>query len=149
MSQVRQYLEMVARMKEQMTKADFPYRYKGVEALVLAEGIDYPVIASAQEADELLGRGETKGCYRNAWIAAMDDPSLTYVEGFAASIIPTQHAWVIDAYGVVYDNTWSTPGSEYLGIPIPTGTLRRITQRTGYFGVLDPTINPDILDGVR
>lgn len=63
----------------------------------------------------LLQRGEPKQCFYNASIRAMRH-GLRYVEGYATSIIPVHHAWVLDASGKVLEVTWDKPGSAYFGI---------------------------------
>ena len=53
-------------------------------------------------------RAEPQACYKNATLLAMENEALTYVEGKVATMgIPIDHAWCIDADGVVIDPTWS------------------------------------------
>ena len=84
-----------------------------------------------------LHKGRIKGCFRNAAIAALRDPSLTYVEGYAASIIPVLHAWCVDPDGGLLEVTWGKPGDEYYGIPFQTRFLRRSLLEAGYYGLID------------
>lgn len=62
-------------------------------------------------------------CFANALMVAMSEPDLRYVEGFATSIIPVEHAWVVDKHGAVYDPTWvmlDTPWTpDYFGVDVP------------------------------
>ena len=82
-------------------------------------------------------RGEMKQCYRNAAMAAMSDNRLTYVEGYADSIIPIPHAWCVTARGLVVELTWEKPGAEYYGVPFKTKFLREELLRNKVYGLID------------
>ena len=83
---------------------------------------------------------ESKQCFMNAFKLAQTHPDLTYVEGFATpdfAPIPMQHAWCVDDDGNVFDNTWKTPGSAYVGIPMTDDFVNERVLKTGVYGVLD------------
>lgn len=73
----------------------------------------------------------------NAARLAMDNPDLTYVEGYADSdLFPMEHAWVVDPDGRVIDNTWRKPGTVYYGVPFTRKFLMRALGVSGYYGLL-------------
>ncbi len=107
-----------------------------LERFVLCHGRDY----TAQELPDEFVRMEQGQCFKNAAIMAMDDDALTYVEGFGLkpSLIPLYHAWCATADGMVIENTWEyEPGTEYIGVPIPLKTLRKIITKNGRYGAFD------------
>jgi len=67
----------------------------------------------------------------------MADSSLTYVEGYACTehlTLAIQHAWLVDAEGIVRDPTW-THGLNYLGMGVTTAAVKRLARETGRWGV--------------
>lgn len=87
-------------------------------------------------------RGAPQMCYSNAAHLSLDDPALTYCEGFAESAaIPGlgfAHAWCVTDDGTVVDPTWDDPEhAVYRGIAIDRTLLLSTALRTGYYGVLD------------
>ena len=103
-------------------------------------------------------KGRAKACYRNAFILAVRDPSLTYVEGMIGPLIT--HAWCVTAKGEVVDNTpvggLSTqpgPSCEYFGVPFQTEWLRRtvfekLNGRPGIFPELWKLDLAEITEGI-
>ncbi len=96
-------------------------------------------------------RGTPKQCFMNAGRLAIDDPTLTYVEGYVTCHgVPLEHAWLIDKDGLVVDPTLKVkPGEdrigEYFGVPISTkALLDQIFNRTKVWGVLDPMTNMNL-----
>ncbi len=81
--------------------------------------------------------GVVKECFKNAFDLVMADQELTYVEGLAFGIIPTEHAWVIDKSGNVIDNTWNDPSyCVYLGIPFDFDYIAKTIVERGYYGII-------------
>lgn len=81
-----------------------------------------------------------KMCFQNAFQLAMSRPDLTYVEGFALSVVPLHHAWCVTDDGVVVDPTWTggnglDPGAAYYGVPLTRDALVREALRSGRYGV--------------
>lgn len=77
-----------------------------------------------------------RACFKNATKLALNE-GLIYVEGYAWGVIPTEHAWCVDAGGVVHDNTW--PESyrwKYFGIAFLTDYLYQATDSSGVFGLI-------------
>lgn len=63
--------------------------------------------------------GIPKQCFRNAFVASVRHSGLIYCEGWALGVIPTHHAWCVDAAGKVYDFTWrgfTTEDTAYWGV---------------------------------
>jgi hypothetical protein len=85
-------------------------------------------------------QGKIKSCFENATKLAISNSDYTYVEGYAFADInlnlPIAHAWVVDSFGKVIDNTWEKPGRAYSGIPISTSFLTKALSDTGVYGIL-------------
>jgi hypothetical protein len=131
MSFIREYLEMM----NSVTKGNFYAEF------LLTHGRVYPVGPKTFEGQ----RGEPGNCFGNATHLAMWNRDLTYVEGKVTCCgIPLDHAWCIDADGVVVDSTL-TPEmldgrpreEEYFGVPFKTEYVRRAIKVNGVYGVLD------------
>lgn len=125
---LKQYLEMVASVAEY-----------SVEAVVLKHGKEYPAPAVARPRG--IRKGANRMCYKNAYHVVTSNAGFTYVEGFANSLVPVQHAWALDAAGNVVETTWETPGSEYYGIALDIPWVNQVILETMMYGVLDPRSN--------
>lgn len=105
-------------------------------------------------------RGPAQRCYQNAAQLALDDDSLTYVEGFVntgyeigGQPIATAHAWVVDSEGNVIEPTLATRADQvtparaakgdsvtdiskaaWYGVPIPTDELGKRLLQTKHWG---------------
>jgi hypothetical protein len=101
-------------------------------------------------------RGEAKRCYMNATLLVLDgelsDRGLTYVEGKVATCgIVIDHAWCIDADGVVIDPTLEADRSDfskvhgYFGVPFRTDYLRKAAFANKFYGLLDIMSAPETL----
>lgn len=86
--------------------------------------------------EELVKHGEPQQCFQNAANLVIGNPKYRYVEGMAMGVIPTMHAWVIDAQDRVIDNTWMN-GVDYFGVVIPFDYLLHALVSRGYYGVID------------
>ena len=101
------------------------------------EGSFFEPVAPLPEGFRKLPRGM---CFQNAAHLAHDNPNtLSYVEGFAHSIIPIHHAWVTNEAGIAIDPTWNarktkeSRGKAYYGVIVPTQTMRdRLVERRLY-----------------
>lgn len=91
-------------------------------------------------------RGQPKQCYANATHLALDNEALVYVEGNISMMgIPIEHAWCVDADGVVIDPTLAPAlkdGSfdqigDYFGVPFRTDYVRKASLRNGVYGLLE------------
>lgn len=135
----RQYLELMQMMLEQT--------HPGVESwysFILKHGQEFPFTGNPSDFD--LPKGEMKECYANAGRIAIMDDRFIYVEGFATSMIPTGHAWLLDTLsGLILDTTWDD-GQSYFGIPIKTSYLRRHCVEMKYWGMYDGITRPRIMD---
>ena len=75
-------------------------------------------------------------CFMNAYHLARER-GFTYCEGLALNLIPTLHAWVLDAKGGVIETTWKEPGDEYYGIEFPMPFIESIMLETEIYGVIN------------
>ena len=126
-----EYLEAVTKMFPKEAKRE-GREYSSVEEFVLKHGKFY----TPKELPKNVLEGKVKDCYMNAWHLATERKDLTYVEGYAASVIPVMHAWCVDKQGNVIDPTWGT-GKAYYGVPFTTDYIMKTAMRRKYFGILD------------
>lgn len=109
------------------------HRFGSIADLVLRYGRIWPDRADPATVPDM-ARGQ---CFANAGILAVERPDLTYVEGWAGSLIPTEHAWLVTADGAVVDPTWGhSPDAVYLGVPLTRHCVMRRTTDTGVWGIL-------------
>jgi hypothetical protein len=78
---------------------------------------------------------KTKECFYNAQMISLLY-GYDYYEGFANSIIPTEHAWVVTQDNVLIDLTWdkvAEPEEEldYFGVHIPREFISKQINKTG------------------
>jgi hypothetical protein len=124
-----------------------PLAYEGPQGFVLRHGIDFTSPPDLPDGYEWM---EAKNCYGNAAQLALEDPALTYVEGYAMGrFFPIPHAWVVTEDGTVIDPTWApwegeaadsdVPRAEwqYVGVPFTTKFLSSELQRNRTYGLLD------------
>jgi hypothetical protein len=107
-----------------------------IEGFVLKHGREWKPTPKLQR-EFRVHRGNIKECFRNASMAALSDRCLTYVEGFALSVIPVLHAWCVTARGEVVELTWEEAGSEYYGIPFKKEFLRSELLKSRNYGLID------------
>lgn len=112
--------------------------YNCVEQLVLTHGRLYDTII---KRPAWIKRGRKKECYSNCLKELIYNPNkLIYCEGFATSVIPVQHAWLLFE-GQLIDPTWDDQieqqNREYFGIAFNTDYVKHTALKTGYYGVLD------------
>lgn len=121
---LKRYLEMTA-------------PHSKMDAYILNNGKEYPFNKSS-----FIG-GTPHRCFMNAALAVLDDPGLTYVEGYVSSHgVPLHHAWVVSKDGVVRDVTLPADLGErsvegYYGVPIKPDFLKKALyryKRWGMFG---------------
>lgn len=106
------------------------------ESVVLIHGKQY----TPQKLPSKYKMAQAKKCFQNAFELANSNPELTYVEGFAVPDfvpIPIHHAWTVDKQGKVVDNTWKTPGAEYMGVPFELPFIYKVQTETEQYGVMD------------
>lgn len=134
---IREYIGATVMMRKMMReRGQIPkdWKHTGIDDLILANGRDFTKIS--KDLPEGVERGKMGDCYANAFTAAMENPDLIYVEGYAegGAFMPLAHAWVVDKQGTVYDPTW-TKGTAYFGVPLQTSFVGRVIARAGYYSV--------------
>lgn len=101
----------------------------------------YPTVATTRR------KGTIKQCFMNAFRLATEEPhKYTYVEGYAANIIPVHHAWCVNRDGHVIDPTWKDGGKAYYGIPFNVEYVWKMAGRRRIYGILDG--NKELLTGL-
>jgi hypothetical protein len=103
---------------------------------MLDHGKDYPV-----GPQTYAGRRERQGqCYMNATLLALASDDLTYVEGqLSVCGISIEHAWCVNADGVVIDPTLKPDKDvgDYFGVPFLTEYVHKACLKNGVYGLLD------------
>ncbi len=127
MSTPRQYLRLISRMSGPMAdRAGF----------LLRHGRAFRTGPGTYAGP----RGLPKHCFMNAGNAAMGDYRLFYVEGYVRLMgsIPIEHAWCINADGMVIDPTLKDGENidHYFGAVFTTDFLYHIVRRSGVWGIL-------------
>ena len=90
------YLLQMICLQKHIRQRSSDLKYNGQEHFVYEHGIEYRPMERPWDVE----KGVNKECFRNATILALRDPSLTYVEGFALSVVlPTLHAWCVTKDG--------------------------------------------------
>lgn len=98
----------------------------------LENGRPYPT-----DAESFIG-GKPHMCYMNTLHAVLDDPTLTYVEGYVSVHgVPIHHAWAVDTNGVVRDYTLKDNKGilGYYGVPLKSSYVMDAAMRTKVYGV--------------
>lgn len=79
-------------------------------AIVQMHGMAYQSVHAIQRGDC------SRKCFRRALRLILCNPGLIYCEGYAKVLIPTLHAWCVDAEGRIHDPVWGNHGADYHGI---------------------------------
>jgi hypothetical protein len=127
LDQVRDYLRVLAGFAADKVSREV-YAFTGPADLLLQRGRSFAVQPMPAEwAGKVVSL--EKQCFDNAYrLAVKSRGRLRYVEGYAAGIIPVEHAWCIDANDRVVDPTWSD-GVVYFGIEVPLPAVRAARRR--------------------
>jgi hypothetical protein len=106
----------------------------GIRQLMLERGQEFERDDSKLDKDWSHIQGPAKECFKNSADAAVTNPELTYVEGYALvkdMPMPFAHAWLVDKNGLVVDPTWED-GHSYFGIKFETSQLVEHLTNVGY-----------------
>lgn len=129
---IKQYLKMLETASAGL---------KSFHGLLLQHGRSFSITPMTFE----LPRMAIKQCYVNATRLAMDNDSLTYVEGIVCATIPIEHAWCTDSTGNVIDPTIRIRGkygvdpgriTGYFGAPFKLAYLMETIYRKKTYGLL-------------
>jgi hypothetical protein len=138
-TQLRDFLEQMAALKRSLHVPE-SFHYSSAEELLLSEGRMW----RGRDLPAGIPRGLPRNCFLNCLELARLRPELTYVEGYATSVIPVHHAWLIDAAGEVVEPTWPADRryplsqSAYFGIPFPLELVEaQMHERRNFLSVLD------------
>ena len=85
-------------------------------------------------------RTKIKRCFDNCYKAVYKEQNLKYIEGYTMSLIPIEHAFLVNNNNEVIDPTLSINtdissdryGSEYYGIEIPRNMIARLRIKDQY-----------------
>lgn len=83
--------------------------------------------------------GEPNACFLNAQTQVLNSDTLTYVEGFATTIVPHHHAWIADASGNLVEPTWQPDTSKnpidiaYFGVPLTKNSVKHSVLESGFY----------------
>ena len=114
---------------------DLPISGQGVHTMA-GLILKYGVMMSGSPRPADVPKEEKQMCFGNALHLALKRNWL-YVEGYAESVMPLQHAWCIDDEGRVVDPTWEDAEDRaYLGIPMDPQFVVRLVCEQNYYGVL-------------
>lgn len=130
MNVIKDYLEMVTSVTRKAANMD-KVAYAGPTDVVLQHGRAWEPFSALQ-----FERGERQQCFANAQRLALLHSDLTYVEGYAMSVIPLHHGWCVDRDGRVVDTTWDALPREYFGVPILTRYVRKLALASGCWSAL-------------
>jgi hypothetical protein len=139
----KSYLLMIRKMHIKMRNKKKPkeWAYYSIEDFILKNG--------KQMKEGVLPKGVKRGkmmdCFKNAFELAQEK-GYSYCEGYAFSMLHTNHAWCLHD-GKVVDPTW-TDGVDYFGVEFPMNTVRKIILKSEHYGILDtPQIGFPLLTG--
>lgn len=124
-SGLKTYLEMISKFY-----GDQP----SVPKFILEHGREWPV------DDKSFIGGTPHQCYMNAAHAVLENPKLTYVEGYiSVHGVPISHAWTVDEQGKVRDYTIRDPKGiqGYYGVPFQQKFLEKQLLKNKIYGLLD------------
>jgi hypothetical protein len=137
-ARVVDYLKMKDQFSIQMgCAAPADWAYRTYEGMVLDLGQSF----ERKPLPPTFRKMRARHCYGNALRCVLRDggDQYRYVEGYAAGVIVTEHAWVLDMEdGKIFDPTWprNDRHGPYYGIVFPTEFAWRHTLDTGEYGLL-------------
>lgn len=128
---LKEFLEGMVQMRNRVGNP-VGWKYNSMEDFVLKNGRWF----KPSPLPKGLKRGKMKACFMNATHAMYG--GYTYVEGYASSIIPTNHAWVTDKSGKAYDVTWKyDPKNAYFGVPFDKKYVDKTIMEKETYGLID------------
>ena len=131
-STIEQYIQMLIEMYSQNSN-HWESIAKCYE-FFLENGAKLTEIDREASIKEGLGK-EAKQCYGNCQGIALYRKDLTYYDGYCMSVIPLEHAWLVNEDGEIVDPTLGIPfrgkdmlpeKADYIGLPIPRAYIQKI-----------------------
>ena len=109
------------------------------ERYVAAYGEEF----KSQDKPKDVDQGPANECYRNASLVVLENPDLSYAEGFATkgtSGLSVLHAWAVDKAGNVVDNTIPDAHEwKYFGVKYDRSKYLQYLYKAKKYGVLGST----------
>ena len=133
---IKQYLESMVAIRANMQHSlQSHFAWSCIEELVLKIGQGFTYKARPRS----FKKGLPKSCYYNSAMLVINDPSLTYVEGYACIRgIPILHAWVIRSGSKFVIDVTANGLTDYYGIPFKTEyVVDRAVNSPDGFALLD------------
>jgi hypothetical protein len=143
---IKEFLEAERAMMPSRSDSAGAHHYRGFGDFVLSHGEGY----SPSKLPVEYQPGRMRECFMNASHLAIENRSLTYVEGYAiASFFPVLHGWCVDRDGLVVDPTWQHwkggIATAYLGVRFSTRLLMRILSVQEHYGLIESPITNYLL----
>jgi hypothetical protein len=142
--------ETMSPLRRELEQQKAAFGSRPLNDFMLQYGRDYQI-----GPDTFAGpRATARECYKNATHLAIENPALTYVEGKVATMgIAIDHAWCIDADGIVIDPTLKPAKADdtfarihgYFGVPFRTDYLHKAILANNCYGLLDIMSAPKTL----
>lgn len=131
---VKGYLEAVDLMMAPHRQQHHPdWKFHTMEGLILHYGKPYTWAPKPKG----VRFGKVKECFSNASRMIIGSDRFNVVEGYAAGLIPTMHAWLTEDGEHAVEVTWRQAQNphEYYGIAFANEYVKVTMLKTGYWGV--------------
>lgn len=142
--EIKRYLRLLKKVRGRT-----PQGWNTPETILLKHGRPY-----FMGPDTFKGRrAAPKMCFMNAYHLALDDPKLTYVEGYAHVGLFIEHAWCVDLEGQVIEPTLKSPEKAtttvypygYYGVPFNLNYVTETIFKSGVYGIF--AYNRELVEG--
>lgn len=133
MNNSRQYAEQLAQWFEKQPQ--------GAVRKKFAEMAEEFSVVNFDESRALADkyRCKIRQCFANCFEVAKKDKRYTYVEGYCTSLIPLDHAWLLNEKGEVVDPTYILTDSkttDYFGVRVPVKKINHKLFEPGWLTIV-------------